>query len=81
MQLGLYRHYKNKDHIYRVLSIALEVESQQKMVVYQTEYDIPKLADAYGMRPVFVRTYDIFNSHVDIEGKKIPRFEYIGDSL
>ncbi len=74
MRLGLYRHYKNPDHLYDVLALALNVEDQQPMVVYRALYDIPELAGQYGMRPVFTRPYDVFFETVKLNGTSVPRF-------
>lgn len=78
MKLGRYQNYKG--NFYTVLAIALDADTQQKMVVYQAEYDIPTLADEYGINPVFTRAYDSCVAEVEWEGKTVPRFTYVGES-
>ncbi|MEK7557847.1 MAG: nucleotide exchange factor GrpE [Patescibacteria group bacterium] len=65
LKLGIYRHYKNKD--YKVLFIAKNSESKQKMVVYQSLCD----------EQIWVRPIDMFFSQVEVDGKKKPRFKFI----
>jgi cyclomaltodextrinase len=70
LKLGRYRHYKGKE--YRVIGIAKHSETKEDMVVYETLYenDLSKL---------WVRPLQMFTENVEIEGKMIPRFEYIGE--
>ncbi len=68
IKLGKYRHYKGKD--YQVLGVAKHSETGEKLVVYQ------KLYDNYSL---WVRPYSMFIEEVEINGKKVPRFEYLGD--
>ena len=68
IRLGKYRHYKNKD--YQVLGVAKHSETGEEFVVYK------KLYDDYS---TWVRPYSMFLENVEINGKKVPRFEYIGE--
>ena len=68
IKLGKYRHYKGKD--YQVLGVAKHSETGEKLVVYQ------KLYDNYSL---WVRPYSMFIEEVEINCKKVPRFEYLGD--
>ena len=77
MQVGRYKNYKG--NFYEVLGIALSVEDQQKMVIYRALYDIPELTDIYGAQPTFVRPHDIIFGSVEVNGKSMPRMEYVGD--
>jgi hypothetical protein len=61
-----YRHYKNKDYV--VLGVAKHSETLEKLVVYQAEY---------GDKQVWVRPYKMFLEDVELEGKRVPRFEGI----
>ena len=70
---GKYQHYKG--NIYQVISIAYHSETLEKMVVYQAQYDSPE----FGKKPIFVRPFQMFLERVTIDGKKIPRFKYLGD--
>jgi len=67
IKLGKYRHYKGKD--YQVLGVAKHSETGEELVVYQ------KLYDDYSM---WVRPFFMFVEEVEVGGKKVPRFEYIG---
>ena len=49
----VYHHFKGND--YKVLYIALNTETEEKMVVYESLYD----------SKVWVRPYEMFNSLVD----------------
>jgi len=66
--LGKYRHYKGYE--YEVLGTAQHSETEEIMVVYK------KLYDDFGM---WVRPFDMFVEDVTIEGKTMPRFEFIGE--
>ncbi len=68
IKLGRYRHYKNKD--YQVLGIARHSETGEELVVYK------KLYDDYSM---CVRPLLMFIEKVEVNGKKMSRFEYIGE--
>ena len=64
---GRYRHYKNLD--YRVLGVARHSETLEPLVVYQA---------LYGERGLWVRPAAMFVETVEIEGKRMPRFAYVG---
>lgn len=49
-----YRHFKGNE--YKVLNIAYDSETEEKVVVYEA---------LYGEHKVWVRPYDMFNSIVD----------------
>lgn len=63
-----YRHYKG--NIYVVLAIGHHSETEEKVVVYQGEYDDSE----FGRNPVWVRPYSMFIEHVEYEGIIVPRF-------
>ncbi len=67
LQLGKYRHYKG--HEYDVLGVAKHSETLEDLVVYK------KL---YGDGGLWVRPLTMFLEDVEVDGKKVPRFEYIG---
>lgn len=69
LKLGKYRHYKGKD--YEVIGVAKHSETLEDLVVYRTLY--PSDHD------LWVRPLAMFIEDVEIDGKKMPRFEYIGD--
>lgn len=70
LKLGKYRHYKGKE--YRVIGVAKHSETQEDLVIYEALYDneVSKL---------WVRPFNMFLEYIEIDGKQIPRFEYIGD--
>ena len=61
-----YRHYKGKE--YEVIGIAKHSETLEETVVYQA---------LYGERGLWVRPMKMFFEEVEVDGKKMPRFEYI----
>ena len=68
IKLGKYRHYKNKEKSYQVLGVARHSETGEDLVVYK------KLYDDYAM---LVRPFTMFTEEVELEGKKVLRFEYL----
>lgn len=67
LKLGKYRHYKGKE--YEVVGIAKHSETLEELVVYRA---------LYGNHDLWVRTLEMFTGEVEIDGKKVPRFEYVG---
>lgn len=63
-----YRHFKG--NCYKLLHIALDSETQERMVVYQA---------LYGERRVWVRPFDMFFETIERDGKRMRRFEPITD--
>ena len=63
---GKYRHYKNK--LYQVMEVAIHSETMEEMVVYRP---------LYGEGKLWVRPLDMFLESIEIDGKTIPRFEFI----
>ncbi len=68
VQIGRYRHYKGKE--YTVIGVARHSETEEELVVYRKEY---------GNHGLWVRPKAMFVEMVEVEGKQVPRFEYIGD--
>lgn len=68
IQKGLYEHYKNGKH-YEVVDVALHSETLEEMVVYRA---------LYGEHIVWVRPRAMFFEEVEKEGKRVPRFVYVG---
>lgn len=67
---GYYRHYKGK--YYQVLGVAKHSETLEELVVYQPQY---------GDFGLWVRPLEMFLEDVEIEGKTIPRFAFVGMEL
>jgi len=70
LKIRKYQHYKGKE--YRVIGIAKHSETCEDFVVYETLYEneVSKL---------WIRPLKMFTENVEIEGKKILRFEYVGE--
>jgi hypothetical protein len=64
---GRYRHYKGKE--YTVIGVARHSETEEELVVYRKEYD------DHGL---WVRPLAMFMESVEVEGRAVPRFEYLG---
>ena len=68
MKTGLYKHYKV--NTYEVIGVATHSEDETDLVVYRP---------TYGERGLWVRPLAMFAESVEINGKEIPRFAFIGD--
>ena len=66
LKLGKYRHFKGKE--YEVIALAKHSETMEELVVYRALYD---------NHDIWVRPLKMFCEEVEINGKKIARFEYI----
>jgi len=67
IKLGEYEHFKGNK--YEVLGVAKNSETMEKLVVYKA---------LYGNYDLWVRPLKMFLEEVEIEGKKIKRFRYLG---
>lgn len=65
---GKYRHYKGDT--YEIIGVARHSESLEPLVMYR------KFEDATPAQ-YWVRPYDMFTGNVMIEGRSIPRFQYV----
>ncbi len=65
---GLYRHYKGNE--YRVIGLARHTETEETLVVYQA---------LYGAKGLWVRPAGMFAEQVEIGGRRVLRFERIGE--
>jgi len=74
IQLGIYVHYKNPEHRYRVIGVAKQSETLEDLVVYEALYenDVSKL---------WARPLDMFTGTVEVNGETVPRFRYISEDL
>ena len=68
-KLGMYRHYKGDEM--RVIGTARHSETLEKLVVYEHFGAVTGL---------FVRPLEMFMEDVEVNGKTVPRFEYLRDS-
>jgi len=69
LKLGKYKHYKGKE--YEVVGIARHSETLEELVVYKALYQNDG-------ENIWVRPLKMFIEEVEIEGKKMSRFEFLG---
>ena len=65
---GRYRHYKGKDYL--VIGVARHSETDEELVVYRTDY---------GDRSLWVRPKRMFLETVEVGGRTVPRFLFVGE--
>jgi len=70
IKLGKYKHYKG--NLYQVIGTAQHSETLEKLVVYKALYQTEG-------ENLWVRPLKMFTEEVEINGKRIQRFEYIND--
>ena len=70
LQMGLYRHYKGK--LYNVHGIATHSETLEDLVLYECLYE-NEISSSWA------RPLKMFIENVELDGKLVPRFEYIGN--
>ncbi|MBU3934753.1 DUF1653 domain-containing protein [Patescibacteria group bacterium] len=68
IKLGTYQHFKGNK--YEVIGIAKHSETQENLVVYKA---------LYGNKDLWARPLKMFLEEVDVDGKKVPRFRYLGE--
>ena len=68
IKLGIYQHFKGNK--YEVIGQARHSETQEELVVYRA---------LYGDNTLWVRPKKMFLEEVEIDGKKTPRFKYLGE--
>ena len=65
-QTGTYRHYKGGE--YEVIGVARHSETEEQLVVYRP---------LYGERGLWVRPLAMFCETVNVDGREVPRFEFL----
>jgi hypothetical protein len=71
IKLGKYRHYKG--HMCNVIGVAKHSENpEEELVVYSHP-------DKKGVDQLWARPKSMFVSDVEVEGKTMKRFEYVGE--
>lgn len=72
IKLGKYQHYKG--NFYEVIGLAKHSETLEELVVYRALYDSKK----FGKNVLWIRPKLMFFENIIVNGKKIPRFKYVG---
>ena len=73
MKKGIYQHFKGG--IVEVLDVAHHSETLEDMVIYRALYECRD----FGKGSLWVRPKKMFMKEVKVDGKKMPRFKYIGE--
>jgi hypothetical protein len=73
IKLGIYRHYKGSE--VEVIGPALHSETLEEMVTYRH-----LTGEHAGETHYWVRPRTMFLEEVEVDGKKMPRFEYLRDN-
>ena len=68
IKLGRYRHYKGNE--YEVIGFARHSETLEDMVIYKA---------LCGERGTWVRPLSMWENPIELGGKTVKRFEYIGE--
>ena len=71
-KLGKYHHFKG--HAAEVLGVAHHSETLEELVVYRHSGK-----SSIGENDLWVRPKNMFLENVEVDGKMLPRFEYIGE--
>lgn len=72
VKLGKYQHYKGKT--YQVIGVGRHSETLEEVVVYRALYD----SEEFGKKAIWVRPIKVFMERVNVDGRSIPRFKYLG---
>ena len=70
MKLGIYKHYKGNN--YKVIAIAKHSETLEDLVIYEALYENK-------ISKIWARPIKMFNEEIEVDGKKIQRFEFISE--
>lgn len=73
IKLGKYQHYKGK--LYEVIGVAHHSETLEELVVYKALYD----SKDFGKNALWVRPLKMFLEEVEVDGKRMPRFRFVGE--
>lgn len=66
IRLGIYKHYKG--NMYEVIGVAKHSETLEEFVIYRA---------MYGENELWARPLSMFLEEVEVDDKKVPRFEFI----
>ncbi len=67
VKVGRYRHYKGRE--FTVIRVAVDSETKKELVIYRRDF---------GDHGLKVRPKDQFLGIVEVEGQRVPRFQYLG---
>ncbi len=70
LPVGRYRHYKG--NFYEVIGTARHSETEEVMVVYRC---------LYGDGSLWVRPLAMFREMVEVDGRLVPRFQFLKNTL
>lgn len=70
LRLGRYRHYRG--NMYEVIGTAKHGHTLEDMVIYRS------IGKSYDDQ-LLVRPLELFTEKVEIEGRNVPRFSYVGE--
>lgn len=73
VKLGKYKHYKG--NFYEVIGVAKHSETKEELVIYKGLYE----DEEFGKNPTWARPTKIFLEKVEVNGKEIPRFEFVNE--
>jgi hypothetical protein len=71
IKLGKYQHLKS-GKLYRVIGVAKHSETLEDLVIYESLYD-------NSVSKLWARPLKMFLEKVEVNGKIVPRFIYIGE--
>ncbi len=75
IKLGKYQHYKG--NFYEVIGVAHHSETLEELVIYRALYKSEK----WGENSLWVRPLKMFLESVEVDGKKVPRFRFVGEEV
>lgn len=73
IKIGKYKHSKSGKE-YEIIGVAKHSETLEDLVVYKALYE----SKDFGYGALWVRPLEMFLEKVEIDGKQVPRFEYLG---
>lgn len=80
LRKGKYRHYKG--NFYEVIDTARHSETLEEMVVYRPLYrkkESGEITATDTATDLWVRPLKMFTENVIVDGKSLPRFEFVGE--
>ena len=72
VKIGRYKHYKGK--LYEVIGVGRHSETLEEYVIYKALYD----SEEFGNNSIWIRPKSMFLEKVEVDGKVIPRFSFLG---